>query len=70
MLTETTTRACPSTPCRRATPRHGRLVAQSASGATLGETPFRRHRFTIARELGHWVCHVLGAAAGLEPAPT
>jgi Zn-dependent peptidase ImmA (M78 family) len=22
-----------------------------------GDTPTRRHRFTIAHELGHWVCH-------------
>ncbi|HWQ23381.1 MAG TPA: ImmA/IrrE family metallo-endopeptidase [Gaiellaceae bacterium] len=25
--------------------------------------PLRRYRFTIAHELGHWVCHVLGAGA-------
>ncbi len=32
------------------------------------DPPLRRHRFTIAHEIGHWVCHCLeGRAAKLEP---
>jgi hypothetical protein len=34
-----------------------RLILVNASEATSGETPTRRHRFTIAHELGHWICH-------------
>ncbi len=50
---------------------HGRraaehLVVDGAAEATSGETPTRRHRFTIAHELGHWVCH---AHAAEEAAP-
>ncbi|MGE5226598.1 MAG: ImmA/IrrE family metallo-endopeptidase [Planctomycetaceae bacterium] len=40
----------------------GRLVLLNASEATSGETPTRRHRFTIAHELGHWVCHAKGGS--------
>ncbi len=43
-----------------------RLILVNAAEATSGETPTRRHRFTIAHELGHWVCHARGA----ETAPT
>jgi Zn-dependent peptidase ImmA (M78 family) len=32
-----------------------------------GETPTRRHRFTIAHELGHWICHARESA---DPQPT
>jgi hypothetical protein len=35
----------------------GRLIVVNAAEATSGHTPTRRHRFTIAHELGHWVCH-------------
>ena len=34
-----------------------RLIVVNASEAMSGETPTRRHRFTIAHELGHWICH-------------
>ena len=43
-----------------------RLILVNASEAMSGDTPTRRHRFTIAHELGHWVCHAHGA----ESAPT
>jgi Zn-dependent peptidase ImmA (M78 family) len=29
----------------------------NAAEATSGDTPTRRYRFTIAHELGHWICH-------------
>ena len=35
----------------------------NASEAMSGDTPTRRHRFTIAHELGHWICHAHGAEA-------
>ena len=34
-----------------------RLILVNATEAMSGETPTRRHRFTIAHELGHWICH-------------
>jgi len=34
-----------------------RLILVNASEAVIGNTPTRRHRFTIAHELGHWICH-------------
>jgi hypothetical protein len=34
-----------------------RLILVNAAEAMSGDTPTRRHRFTIAHELGHWVCH-------------
>ena len=34
-----------------------RLIVVNAAEATNGDTPTRRHRFTIAHELGHWICH-------------
>lgn len=43
-----------------------RLILVNASEAMSGDTPTRRHRFTIAHELGHWVCHAHRA----ESAPT
>ena len=43
-----------------------RLILVNASEAMSGDTPTRRHRFTIAHELGHWICHAHGA----ESAPT
>lgn len=43
-----------------------RLIRVNASEAMSGDTPTRRHRFTIAHELGHWICH----ANGMEDAPT
>ncbi len=43
-----------------------RLIRVNASEAMSGDTPTRRIRFTIAHELGHWICH----ARGMEDAPT
>ena len=34
-----------------------RLIVVNAAEAMSGDTPTRRHRFTIAHELGHWICH-------------
>ena len=44
-----------------------RLILVNASEAMSGETPTRRHRFTIAHELGHWICHAKGAARRRRP---
>jgi hypothetical protein len=44
-----------------------RLIVVNATEAMSGEAPIRRHRFTIAHELGHWICHATAAA---EPSPT
>ena len=46
-----------------------RRILLNVQEATHGETPIRRHRFTIAHEIGHWVCHVRSAPAGAQPAP-
>ena len=43
-----------------------RLILVNASEAMSGDTPTRRIRFTIAHELGHWICH----APSAESAPT
>jgi IrrE N-terminal-like domain len=40
-----------------------RLIVVNAEEATSGDTPTRRHRFTIAHELGHWICHAHGAGS-------
>src|SRR6476620_6190241 len=34
-----------------------RLIRVNAAEAMSGDTTIRRHRFTIAHELGHWICH-------------
>jgi Zn-dependent peptidase ImmA (M78 family) len=39
-----------------------RLIVLNAAEAPRDRPPLRRYRFTIAHELGHWVCHVLGQA--------
>ena len=44
-----------------------RLILVNASEAMSGDTPTRRHRFTIAHELGHWICH---ASHAVEPVVT
>ena len=50
------------------------LPAERTVVLNLAESPrndplLRRHRFTIAHEIGHWVCHCLeGRAAQLERA--
>ena len=38
-----------------------RLILVNAAEATNGDVPIRRHRFTIAHELGHWICHARSA---------
>jgi hypothetical protein len=38
-----------------------RLILVNAAEATNGDVPIRRHRFTIAHELGHWICHAHAA---------
>ena len=38
-----------------------RTIVLNAGEAPRDDAPLRRFRFTIAHELGHWVCHVLGA---------
>jgi hypothetical protein len=43
-----------------------RLIRVNAAEAMSGDTPTNRQRFTIAHELGHWICH----AHGTESAPT
>ena len=45
-----------------------RLILVNAAEAMSGDTPTRRHRFTIAHELGHWICHAQRGA--VEEAPT
>jgi hypothetical protein len=37
-----------------------RLIVVNAAEAVSGDTPTRRIRFTVAHELGHWICHALG----------
>jgi uncharacterized protein DUF955 len=34
-----------------------RLIVVNAAEAVSGDVPTRRHRFTIAHEIGHWICH-------------
>ena len=34
-----------------------RLIRVNAAEAMSGDTPTHRQRFTIAHELGHWICH-------------
>jgi hypothetical protein len=43
-----------------------RLIRVNASEAMSGDTPTRRHRFTIAHELGHWICHAQGTTDAAE----
>ena len=43
-----------------------RRIVLNAAEAPQDAAPLRRFRFTIAHEVGHWVCHVVGAA---HPAP-
>ncbi|HET9850931.1 MAG TPA: ImmA/IrrE family metallo-endopeptidase, partial [Candidatus Limnocylindrales bacterium] len=44
-----------------------RLIVVNAAEAN-GDVPTRRHRFTIAHELGHWICHAQQGVG--EEAPT
>ena len=38
-----------------------RRIVLNAAEAPRDEAPLRRFRFTIAHEVGHWICHVVGA---------
>jgi hypothetical protein len=40
-----------------------RRIVLNAAEVPRDRPPLRRFRFTIAHELGHWVCHVLGSPA-------
>ena len=43
-------------------PRERRIVLNAHERATgRDDPPLRRFRFTVAHEIGHWVCHVVGA---------
>jgi hypothetical protein len=43
-----------------------RLIRINATEAPRNEAPLRRYRFTVAHELGHWICHALeGARTGV-----
>ena len=47
-----------------------RRIVLSAAEAPRDEAPLRRFRFTIAHEVGHWVCHVVargGTDASILP---
>ena len=45
-----------------------RTIVLNLAESPRNDPPLRRHRFTIAHEIGHWVCHCLeGRAAMLEP---
>ena len=46
-----------------------RLILVNASEAMSGDTPTRRHRFTIAHELGHWICHAHGRGVRADLLP-
>ena len=50
-------------------PAERRIVLNAAEGAGgRNDPPLRRFRFTIAHEIGHWVCHCLeGRAPEMEP---
>ena len=50
-------------------PAERRIVLNAAEGAGgRNDPPLRRFRFTIAHEIGHWVCHCLeGRAPRVEP---
>ena len=39
-----------------------RKIVLNAAEAPRDEAPLRRFRFTIAHEVGHWVCHCRGRA--------
>ena len=45
-----------------------RTIVLNAAESARNDPPLRRHRFTIAHEIGHWVCHCLeGRLPELEP---
>ena len=43
-----------------------RTIVLNAAESPRNDPPLRRHRFTIAHEIGHWVCHCL---EGRAPSP-
>jgi Zn-dependent peptidase ImmA (M78 family) len=43
-----------------------RLIVLNAAERAVGRNELRRARFTIAHEIGHWICH---ANEGAQPAP-
>jgi Zn-dependent peptidase ImmA (M78 family) len=45
-----------------------RLILLNAAEAKHDGEPIRRQRFTIAHEVGHWVCHCLEGRADEQPA--
>ena len=43
-------------------PAERRIVLNAEEGVGgRNDPPVRRYRFTIAHEVGHWICHVVGA---------
>ena len=45
-----------------------RRIVLNAAEAPRDEAPLRRFRFTIAHEIGHWICHCLeGRAVNPQP---
>jgi Zn-dependent peptidase ImmA (M78 family) len=45
-----------------------RTIVLNLAESPRNDPPLRRYRFTIAHEIGHWVCHCLeGRAPRLEP---
>jgi hypothetical protein len=45
-----------------------RTIVLNLAESPRNDPPLRRHRFTLAHEIGHWVCHCLeGRAETLEP---
>src|SRR4051794_25753897 len=46
-----------------------RVIVLNASERSRNDPPLRRHRFTIAHEIAHWVCHCQEGRSS-DPAPT
>ena len=46
-----------------------RTIVLNLAESPRNDPPLRRHRFTIAHEIGHWVCHCLEGRAA-SPAPS
>src|SRR4051794_24510859 len=46
-----------------------RTIVLNLAESPRNDPPLRRHRFTIAHEIGHWVCHCLEGRAP-SPAPS
>ena len=46
-----------------------RTIVLNTAESPRNDPPLRRHRFTIAHEIGHWVCHCLEGRAP-SPAPS